>query len=43
MKRLYEELELEVIRFEAEDVITESAPNTGNEGEIITVGGGTTN
>jgi len=31
IKEKYEELELEVIRFEAEDVIT----NSGNETEIL--------
>lgn len=40
MKKEYDELELEVIRFETEDVITDSA-RKGDEGEVITIGGGT--
>ena len=31
----YEELELEVIRFDAEDVITESCTTVGADGKII--------
>ena len=31
----YEELELEVIRFDAEDVITESCTAVGDDGKII--------
>lgn len=35
MKKQYEELEMEVIRFESEDVITESCTAVGDDGKII--------
>lgn len=39
MKKIYEDLELEIIRFETEDVITSSQDEHENEIDPIQLGG----